>query len=172
MKFDAAPVPAWSRFRRTVPQPSPRPRLACWRCANPPARPRRCWPFLPGPYEDSVREEVQTALIAAGRIDGSLDPVFLASLTAAVAGAANGRRLDAVQDRGRRASTRRAETIARPEASVRLAVAQELAIAGDKEAVPVLIELLAQVPLEQGGAGRGTSLSFGRRESAASSAGQ
>ena len=107
--------------------------------------------FLPGPDEKSVMEEVQTALLEVVRIDGSLDPVFIASLTAAVparrtAAALTLCKVGAVEHRP---AVRK--LLHDREASVRLAVAQALAIAGDKEAVPVLIELLAQVPLEQAG---------------------
>jgi len=107
--------------------------------------------FLPGPYDESVREEVQTALVAVARIDGSLDPVFITALTAAVparriAAALTLCRVGAVEHR---AAVRK--LLQDRETSVRLPVAQALAISGDKEAVPVLIELLAQLPVEQAG---------------------
>ena len=107
--------------------------------------------FLPGPYDDSVIEEVQTTLVALARSDGSLDPAVAASLTSATparrtAAAVTLCRIGAIEHR---AALRK--LLQDREASVRLPVAQALAIAGDKEAVPVLIELLAQLPVEQAG---------------------
>jgi hypothetical protein len=107
--------------------------------------------FLPGPYEDGVIEDVQAALVAVARPDGRLDPVFAAHLTdpmparrtaAAVA-------LCRVGAFEQRPALRK--LLQDTEPGVRSKVAQELAIAGDKEAVPVLIELLAQVSPEQAG---------------------
>lgn len=107
--------------------------------------------FLPGPYDDSVVEEIHSALVAVARADGSLDPALVASLTATIparrtAAALTLCRIGAVEHR---AAVRR--LLRDPDLGVRLSVAPALAIAGDREAVPVLIELLAQVPVEQAG---------------------
>ncbi len=116
---------------------------------KPPGTAETLLAFLPGPYEERVHDEIQTALIAVARLDGERNAFFIRSLTsttparrtaAAVAlcrcGAVNLwpaiRKL--LQDR---------------EASVRGEVARELASAGDRQAVPVLIDLLAQLPMEQ-----------------------
>ena len=108
--------------------------------------------FLPSPYEDSVHEEIQAALIAVARIEDRLDPIFVASLTAAPSArrTAAAVTLCRIGDVEHRLAVRK--LLQDKEWSVRLAVAQELAAAGDKEAVPVLIELLAQAPAEHAGA--------------------
>jgi hypothetical protein len=108
--------------------------------------------YLPGPYEDSLVEEIHSALVAVARRDKALDPALVGALSSdreecRVAAAVALCRVGAVEQRP---AIRK--LLVDPSAHVRSPVAQELAIAGDKEAVPVLIELLAQLPLEQGGA--------------------
>ncbi len=105
--------------------------------------------FLPGPYDDDVVEEVQAALVALARGDGRRNPLFVAALTSATpaqrtAAAVALCRASPIEDRS---SVRR--LLQDKEASVRLPVARELAIAGERDAVPVLIELLAQLPARQ-----------------------
>lgn len=108
--------------------------------------------YLPGPYEDSLVEEIHGALVAVARRGRALDPALVGALASdraecRIAAAVALCRAGAVEQRP---AIRK--LLQDPSADVRSPVAQELAIAGDKEAVPVLIELLAQVPLEQGGA--------------------
>ena len=107
--------------------------------------------YLPGPYEDSLVEEIHSALVAVARRGEALDPALIGALASdrrecRIAAAVALCRAGAVEQR---AAIRKLLQV--PSADVRSPIAQELAIAGDKEAVPVLIELLAQLPLEQGG---------------------
>jgi hypothetical protein len=107
--------------------------------------------FLPGPYDESVDDEVQEALVAVGRIDGELDPALIAALTSdtpARRGAA-GVALCRIGDASHRMAVRK--LLADREPAVRAQVGQALAIACDRTAVPVLIELLSELPGEQGG---------------------
>ncbi len=108
--------------------------------------------YLPGPYEDSLVEEIHSALVAVARRGRALDPALVGALGSEraecrVAAAVALCRVGAMDQRP---AIR--ELLQDPSAEVRSPVAQELAIAGDRVAVPVLIELLAQLPLEQGGA--------------------
>ncbi|HWG46411.1 MAG TPA: hypothetical protein VN688_26860 [Gemmataceae bacterium] len=107
--------------------------------------------FLPAPYQDEVHEEIQAALDAVARINNRIDPVFVASLTDALAA----RRTVAAVTLCRTGAIEHRLAVRKllrdKETSVRCTIAQELAMAGDKEAVPVLIDLLAQLPLEQAG---------------------
>lgn len=107
--------------------------------------------FLPGPYAEGVTEDVQTALVAVARPDGRPDPIFLANLTSPVparrsAAAVTLCRAGAVEQRPAVRKLLRDE-----DSTVCLQVAEELAIAGDREAVPVLIDLLGRMSPEQAG---------------------
>jgi HEAT repeat protein len=105
--------------------------------------------FLPGPYGESVREDIQTTLIAIVRVDGEAHADLLRSLVSTTparreVAALVLNRVDAnVYGRDVR------KLLADREPSVRLSVACELACNGERRAVPVLIDLLAQLPLEQ-----------------------
>jgi HEAT repeat protein len=105
--------------------------------------------FLPGPYEDMVLEEIQTTLVAVARTSGKLDPAFAIALTAAVPA----RRATAAVTLCRVGAAEHRPALRKllqdKEPSVRWQVAQELAVAGERESVPVLIELLTRVPLDQ-----------------------
>jgi hypothetical protein len=108
--------------------------------------------YLPGPYEDSLGEEIHSGLVAVAHRGRALDPALIGALASdraecRVAAAVALCRVGAVEQRP---AIRK--LLQDPSTEVRSPVAQELAIVGDKEAVPVLIELLAQLPLEQGGA--------------------
>jgi hypothetical protein len=105
--------------------------------------------FLPGPCDDIAGEEIQTTLVAVARSNGIVNPCFARTLAAPVpaqrtAAAVTLCRIDAseywpvvrklFQD---------------PDPNVCLQVACELVGAGDRRAVPVLIDLLAILPSEQ-----------------------
>ena len=112
--------------------------------------------FLPGPYDEWVNEEIQNTLVAVARADGEGNAVFIRSLMSSVPA----RRIAAAVALCRRGAmeppSRRSESwpavrklLQDREATVRLLVARELAIAGDRQAVPVLIDLIAQLPAEK-----------------------
>jgi hypothetical protein len=112
--------------------------------------------FLPGPYDEWVNEEIQNTLVAVARADGEGTAACLRSLASPVPA----RRTAAAVALCRRGSvgptSREWESwpfvrklLQDREASVRLPVARELAVAGDRQAVPVLIDLLVQLPTEQ-----------------------
>jgi hypothetical protein len=108
--------------------------------------------YLPGPYEDGIVEDIHAALVAVARSGGQLDPVLAAALSSdqperRVAAAVALCRVGAIEQR-----PALRKLLQDPELTVRSQVAQELAIAGERSAVPVLIELLAQLPLGQVGA--------------------
>jgi hypothetical protein len=105
--------------------------------------------FLPGPYGENVKDEIQTTLLEMARVDGEAHADLLRSLTAATV---ERRTMAALvlcrvdpdvysRDVGKLLSDR--------EPSVRLAAACELARIGEGKTVPVLIDLLAQLPPEQ-----------------------
>jgi hypothetical protein len=105
--------------------------------------------FLPGPYDESVGEEIQITLLAVAQVHREVCPSFVRALASAVpeqrtTAAVVLCRLDA---RGYGAIIRK--LLHDRDAGVRLHVASELVFAGDRQAVPVLIELLAQLPVEQ-----------------------
>jgi HEAT repeat protein len=116
---------------------------------KPPGTAETLLAFLPGPYDDRVHDEIQAALVVAARLNGELNPAVLRALTArtperrtaaavALCRCGAGEQVPAVR-----------KLLHDPEASVRLCVAQELASGGERQAVPVLIDLLAQLPAEQ-----------------------
>jgi hypothetical protein len=100
--------------------------------------------YLPAADDDSVAAEVRAALAALAVRDGKADPALLAGLTDknVVKRAACAATLAAVADH--RAAVRK--LLEDPEPSVRLRVGLALAAAKDKDAVPVLIDLLTQLP--------------------------
>jgi hypothetical protein len=105
--------------------------------------------FLPGPYDSIVGEEIQDALNAVASSSAAVRPCFVRALASRVpaqrmVAAIALCRLDTAEY-----GAELRKLLQDPEASVRLQVARELASAGDRQAVPVLIELLAQLPPEQ-----------------------
>lgn len=105
--------------------------------------------FLPGPYEESVGEEIQNTLAAVVRSHGEIDPRFLHALSSSVPAQ---RRAAAVALCRLGVSEHwpaLRKLLREPDTNVRFPIARELAGAGDRQAVPVLIDLLAQLPLEQ-----------------------
>jgi HEAT repeats len=104
--------------------------------------------YLPAADNDVVAEEVRTALAAVATSDPEADKALVAALDdpqpvrrATAAGV-----LCRVGSPERRAAARR--LLHDPDAEVRLQVALALATRKDRDAVPVLIELLAQLPAE------------------------
>ncbi|HEY7326108.1 MAG TPA: HEAT repeat domain-containing protein [Gemmataceae bacterium] len=104
--------------------------------------------FLPGAYDGIVAEEIQQTLsaVAQSRVD------VRASFVRALSSSASAQRLAAavalcrldISDYWPALRTLLQDS----ESGVRLQVARELASAGDRQAVPVLIDLLAQLPAE------------------------
>jgi HEAT repeat protein len=107
--------------------------------------------FLPSPYDESVDDEIQEALVAVGRIEGELNPALVAGLNSDTPArrSASAVALCRLGDTRHRRAVRK--LLADGEPTVRLQVGQALAIAGDREAVPVLIDVLSQVPSDQAG---------------------
>jgi hypothetical protein len=105
--------------------------------------------FLPGPYDESVGEEIQNTLTTVARSHKQVHASLIRALESTepvrrTAAAVTLCRLDigaywpAVR-----------KLLQDPEGTVRLSVARELAGAGDRQAVPVLIDLLVQLPVEE-----------------------
>jgi hypothetical protein len=105
--------------------------------------------YLPGPHDESIAEEIQNTLAAVARSHGLVDPIFVRTLASPVpaqrtAAAAALCRIGAVEF-----WPAIRKLLRDPEASVRLQVACEMATAGDRQAVSVLIDLLTQLPATQ-----------------------
>ncbi|HTU89251.1 MAG TPA: HEAT repeat domain-containing protein [Gemmataceae bacterium] len=105
--------------------------------------------FLPGPYEESVGEEIQNTLIAVAHAHPAIHPVFVRALSSTeparrTAAAVTLCRLDMGEYR-----PALRKLLRDPEASVRWQIGRELAITGDRQAVPVLIDLLPHLPAEE-----------------------
>jgi HEAT repeat protein len=105
--------------------------------------------YLPYLDDDGLIEELQHTLDALSLSDGQSQPVLLKALTdkAWIRRAAAAQALCA----GRRADHREAvrDLLKDPEPSVRLKVAVALTGSGDADAVPALIALVAELPVEQ-----------------------
>ena len=104
--------------------------------------------YLPLANDEVIEDELRMALSAAALQGGKPDPVLIAALADPLAkkrGAA-GAALAPVSDQ--RAAVRK--LLKDPEPMVRLRVGLGLARAREKDAVSVLIELLGQLPREQG----------------------
>jgi HEAT repeat protein len=105
--------------------------------------------YLPFADTEAVAEEVRKALAAVAVRDGQPDPTLLAALS----DASPLRRGTAAEAFCRAGAAAPREAIRKllkdPEPSVRLQVGVALAAAKDKDAIPVLIDLLGQLPREQ-----------------------
>ncbi len=102
--------------------------------------------FLPGPYDELVREEIQNTLVAVASSRGEVNPTFLRALTSTeparrTAAAITLCRLDTGEYRP---AVRK--MLQDADVNVRFQIARELAGVGDRQAVPVLIDLLVQLP--------------------------
>jgi SAM-dependent methyltransferase len=104
--------------------------------------------YLPFADDETIEEEVSTALLVLGVRDGRPDPVLVAALKddeprrRAAAALAVGRSTEEAE----RTAVRR--LLNDPDPKVRLQAARGLVAGRDKEAVPVLIALLADAPLQ------------------------
>ncbi len=105
--------------------------------------------FLPGPYDENVGEEIQNTLIAVARRRGEVHAILLRALasTEPAQRTAAGVTLCRLQTAAYWPAVRK--LLQDPDANVRLQAAYELVSAGDRHAVPVLIDLLALLPVEQ-----------------------
>jgi len=104
--------------------------------------------YMPSAEDEIIAGEVQAALNAVALRDGKPDPALIAALeekTAARRGAAG----EALCHAGPEARTRVHKLLADADSSVRMRVALALASMRDKAAVPVLIDALADLPIEQ-----------------------
>jgi HEAT repeat protein len=105
--------------------------------------------YLPFAQDETVANEVQLSLTALARSDGKLDPILLRALTdgnhlvkiAAAEALAKGGGMDG------RSAVRKLLADSAPD--VRLRVALALAMAEEREAMPVLIDLLTVLPVDQ-----------------------
>jgi hypothetical protein len=116
---------------------------------KPPGTAETLLAFLPGPYDASVGEEIQNTLSTVARIRNEAHPIFVRAL----ASQEPAQRTAAAVTLCRLDSSEYWPAIRKllqdPEPRVRLQAACELASAGDRQAVPVLIDLLAQFPAER-----------------------
>ena len=105
--------------------------------------------YLPLAEEEEVAEEVQKALAALALPGGKPDP----ALVAALAGRAARVRIGAAVALIRAGAVKNVPAVSKllkdPEARVRLRVGLALAAARDRDAVPVLIALLGELPAEE-----------------------
>jgi hypothetical protein len=105
--------------------------------------------YLPFADDESVVEEVRTALMAVAMRDGQPDPALVKGLTdkSTQRRAAAAEALCRAGGAAERAQCR--PLLQDPDPTVRLPVALALVAAKEREAVPVLIALLGQLPREQ-----------------------
>ncbi len=119
--------------------------------------------YVPYAEDETRSDEVRKALTALALREGKLDPLLVRALSDARTPV----RVMAIQALAQgggvegRAAVRKLLTDDAP--LVRLRVALALALAKEKDSVPVLIELLAVLPAEQVGRDRVRSVSVGRR---------
>jgi HEAT repeat protein len=108
--------------------------------------------YLPFAEEESVATEVRTALTALALREDKPEPALVAALsdTRGVVRSAAAEALAKGGGEGARPAVRKLLADADPQ--VRLRVGLALAVAGERSAVPVLIDLLAVLPAEQAGA--------------------
>ncbi len=106
--------------------------------------------FLPFADEDQVFDEVRGALAAVAVRDGKPDPAIVAALDdkLPVRRGVAGEALALGGALEQRAAVRK--LLKDPDSSVRLRVALGLATARDRDAVPVLIDLMAELPFDKG----------------------
>jgi hypothetical protein len=105
--------------------------------------------YLPFANHELVIEQVEAALVVLAVRDGKSDPVLVKALTAAdpLRRATAGMVLARAGAAGQNAAIRK--LLQDPDSGVRLRVGLALAAARDKEAVPVLIDLLGELSPEQ-----------------------
>jgi HEAT repeat protein len=104
--------------------------------------------FLPFADNDAVLQEVETTLVALAQHDGQVDPQLLEALKDPVPVRRGSVARVLCQGGGAVGRSAVRPLLKDPRPSVRLQAALGLAETYDAEAIPVLIELLAQLPLE------------------------
>jgi HEAT repeat protein/outer membrane protein assembly factor BamB len=106
--------------------------------------------YLSDAPDDSVADEVRTTLAAVAVTDGKPELALVEALTdqAPLKRAAAGEALCRAGAKEQRPALHR--LLKDPDTAVRLRVALALGLAKDKEAIPVLIALLGELPREQG----------------------
>jgi hypothetical protein len=106
--------------------------------------------FVPSVENDSVAKEVRSALVAVAVHDGKPEHALLDALNDSVPA----RRAAAVESLGQAGLAKQRPEVRKllhdPDLLVRQRAALALAVAGEKEAIPVLIDLLAQLPAVRG----------------------
>jgi hypothetical protein len=106
--------------------------------------------YLPFATRPNVSEEIRTTLVAVAVRDGKPEPALVAALDAEEP-AQRGAAAEALCRAGIREEFAKVRKLLRDgNAAVRLQAALALAVVREKEAIPVLIELLDQVPIAQG----------------------
>jgi HEAT repeat protein len=105
--------------------------------------------YLPAVADESGAEEIVTALAAVARSDGKTDPAAIRALGDPIAV----RRAAAAEAMCRAGATEERPAVRKlltdRDVAVRVRVALALAYAQDKSAIPVLIDLLAELPRDQ-----------------------
>lgn len=117
---------------------------------KPPAAVETLLAYLPAADNDTVADEMRNALTVLAVRDGKTDKALIAALSAKspVRRGSAAVALTRAKVKEQREAVR--QLLADPEPEVRLRVATALAYARDKDAVPVLINLLEQLPQPQG----------------------
>jgi HEAT repeat protein len=105
--------------------------------------------YLPAAEEEAV-DEVCSTLASLGVVDGKPDGALVAALSDKVGARRAGAAVALVRARVKDSLPTIQKLLQDPEPSVRLQVALALIPQGQKDAVPVLIELIAQLPVNQG----------------------
>ena len=127
--------------------PAAAPRLLALR--KPPGAVEALLDYLPFADNDLLVEEVQTALTALAMKDGKPEPALVQALAdkLSLRRAASAEALVRSGGAAERVAVRK--LLKDPDATVRLRTAVALASAREKEALPVLIDLLGELPAEQ-----------------------
>ena len=102
--------------------------------------------YLPSAEDETVTAEVQLALAALASRDGKPEPAMLRALEDKVEIRRSAAAMALCQSAGGAVRLQVRKLLQDPEPAVRLRVALALARSRDKEAVPVLISLLAELP--------------------------
>ncbi|MFL5240922.1 MAG: HEAT repeat domain-containing protein [Gemmataceae bacterium] len=105
--------------------------------------------YLPAAEEEAV-DEVCSTLASLGVADGKPDGALVRALSDKVGARRAGAAVALVRARVKDSMPAIQKLLQDPEPSVRLQVASALIPQGQKEAVPVLIELIAQLPVNKG----------------------
>jgi len=106
--------------------------------------------FVPSVVNPTVLEELQSVLAAIAMKDGRADPAIVDALADKVALKRATAAVALVKAGGAVERTKARQLLKDGEDEVRFRVGMALVIAKDKQAVPVLIELLLELPEEQG----------------------